>query len=689
MRGSGRPGCRRGQAETGLAFANWGLDGACLDTLRRGIPVMAVNHRQPLSPVTCRGVGRALGGFMRTHKISRRGSARTRHHKPGSGFRVRVLAASTAALALAAAGCTSAATSAGNTPVRGGTAVWAELPGTPPNYIFPYESSAYASLSNSVDFANLMYRPLYWFGGNGLPTANNSLSLANPPVFDGTKVTITLKHYLWSNGTPVTARDVMFWLNMELALPVDYGAYSGFPANVKDITVVSPEELTMTMDKAYSPTWFWYNDLSQIIPMPAAWDRTASRPSSCATTVRDCAAVYNYLNGQAKDVSTYATSPIWGIVDGPWRLNAFNVDGHVTFVPNKSYSGPVKPRLAAFEEVPFTSDAAEYIGLQAGPASSGIDVGYLPTVDAPAGPAGASPLTPGPNPLAAQGYKLAPPVYPWGIGFYVLNFHSTTGNGPVIRQLYFRQALAHLTNQAAVIAGPLRGYGAPTVGPVPALPGTSFLSAKGRRGDPYPYNLGKAKSLLASHGWTVVPDGVSTCAEPARCGPGIKKGQGLNFTIPYPSGVSWIAAEMDQLQSSASLAGIKLNLRPEALNAVGALVGNCVVTKSSCNWDGAGGLGWSYAPDYLPTGEALFMCGVPANFGGYCNKANDAMINKTLTSSNLSDLYRWQDYLSAQLPVEWAPDAVWPMTAIAGNLRGVLPLSPTLNINPENWYFVK
>jgi peptide/nickel transport system substrate-binding protein len=128
-----------------------------------------------------------------------------------------------------------------------------------------------------------MYRPLYWFGGNGLPTANNSLRLANPPVFDGAKVTITLKHHMWSNGTPVTARDVMFWLNMELALPVDYGAYSGFPANVRDITVVSPAELTMTMDKAYSPTWFWYNDLSQITPMPAA----AARPAAQAGTGRD------------------------------------------------------------------------------------------------------------------------------------------------------------------------------------------------------------------------------------------------------------------------------------------------------------------------------------------------------------------------------------------------------------------
>jgi peptide/nickel transport system substrate-binding protein len=63
----------------------------------------------------------------------------------------------------------------------------------------------------------------------------------------------------------------------------------------------------MTMDKAYSPTWFWYNDLSQIIPMPAPWDRTASGPSACSTTVKDCAAVYNHLNGQSKNLSTYAT----------------------------------------------------------------------------------------------------------------------------------------------------------------------------------------------------------------------------------------------------------------------------------------------------------------------------------------------------------------------------------------------
>ena len=83
---------------------------------------------------------------------------------------------------------------------------YAEAPSTPPNYIFPFASSVYASNTNIFDLDWLMYRPLYWFGNGAQPTVNNSLSLANPPTFNGTKVTITLKHYMWSNGTPVTAR---------------------------------------------------------------------------------------------------------------------------------------------------------------------------------------------------------------------------------------------------------------------------------------------------------------------------------------------------------------------------------------------------------------------------------------------------------------------------------------------------
>src|SRR5215472_4992643 len=307
------------------------------------------------------------------------------------------------ALALVAAACSSSSSSGGNsgstggTKVKGGTAVWAEPPSTTPNYIFPFESSAYISVINASEFANMLYRPLYWFGNNGQPTLNTKLSLANPPSWSGNTATITLKHYVWSNGSPVTTADVMFWVNMLKAVgATDWGAYTGFPNDfVSSIKVVSPTELQMTTNKTYSHNWFLYNDLSQITPMPAAWDRTSSGPSNCATNVKDCTAVYNYLNAQSKNLPGYATSPLWSVVDGPWKLSAFNADGHVAFVPNPKYSGPVKPTLSKFEEVPFTTDAAEYNVLRSAAAGGQkIDVGYLPQQDAPPKPAGSSPLTP-------------------------------------------------------------------------------------------------------------------------------------------------------------------------------------------------------------------------------------------------------------------------------------------------------
>ena len=593
-------------------------------------------------------------------------------------------------MALVAAGCSTTSSSgpANGAKISGGTAVYAEPPSTVPNYIFPFTSSAYISVINLEDFGFLMYRPLYWFGNGAQPTLNSSLSLANPPTWSGNTATITLKHYMWSNGSPVTTTDVMFWVNMLKAVgSTDWGAFTNFPDGfVSSIKVVSPTEIQFTTNKSYSHTWFLYNDLSQITPMPAAWDKTPSGPSKCATVVKDCAAVYNYLNAQAKNLPSYASSPLWSIVDGPWKLSAFNADGHITFVPNKSYSGPIKPTLSKFEEVPFTTDAAEYNVLRSAAAGGQkIDVGYLPEQNAPLKPAGAAA---GINPV--PGYTLAP-WYTWGINYFVVNQQSSTGNGPITRQLYFRQALEDLLNQAAVIKGPLRGYGTETVGPVGSAPVTNYLSPTLKAGNPFPYNPTVAKNLLASHGWKVVPNGVSTCADPAKCGPGVKANQQLTFNLPFATGVAWQTSEMDQLQSNASLVGIKINLQPKPFNQVTALAGgNCKVVHQPCSWDLANwGAGWSFAPDYEPTGETLFMCGAPANSGGYCSPANDALIGKTLTSDNLQNMYTWQNYLSKQVPVVWQPNGAYQLTEVVSNLKGVTPQTPTLNLNPENWYFVK
>jgi peptide/nickel transport system substrate-binding protein len=618
--------------------------------------------------------------------------------RPASGFRLprRALAIGATTVALILAGCTSGGSSptTGTKPVNGGTAVFAEPPSSPPNYIFPFTSSAYISIVNLNDFSYLLYRPMYWFANGTQPTFNPSVSLASPPTFSGRNVTITLKHWMWSNGTPVTAQDVMFWINMMLAVPGDWGADvpGGFPANVSNIKVVSPTELTMTMNKSYNPTWFLYNELSQITPMPKAWDRTAAGPSNCETVVKDCAAVYNYLNAQAKNLSGYAGSPLWSIVDGPWKLSAFNADGHVTFVPNKSYSGPVKPKLAAFDEVPFTTDAAEYNVLQAPSGATKINVGYLPEQDAPAKPASA---TVGTNPLSSRGYTMQP-WYSWGISYYTGNFADSIGDhAAIIRQLYFREALEDEMNQAAVISGPLRGYGQLTVGPVGDYPATSYLSSQGKAGDPFPYNPGRAKSLLTANGWKVNAGGVSTCVKPGTaagdCGAGITAGSGLSFSMTYATGLQWITQEMTQLQSNASQVGIKLSLIPKPFSqVVAASAGSCVAAKLPCGWDFADwGLGWSFAPDYYPSGETLFTTGSLANSSSYSNPSNDSLVNQTLTSSNLQALYSWQDYLAKQLPLMWQPNAAYQITEVSNDLKGVLPQNPTLIIQPENWYYVK
>jgi peptide/nickel transport system substrate-binding protein len=613
--------------------------------------------------------------------------------------RLLVAACGAAAIAITAAACGSSGTSGssgagaapptGGTAVVGGTATYALPPSTTPNYIFPFTSSTYFSVVNAEDFQYLLYRPLYWFGNGASPTLNTSLSVADAPVYNGRNVTVTMKGWKWSNGTPVSAQNVVFWIHMMQAVASsDWGAFvpGGFPTNVSDVKATSPTTLTMTMNKAYNQTWFTSNELSQITPMPEAWDRTASGASHCTTTVSDCAAVYSYLDSQSKAESSWAGSPIWGIVDGPWRLSSFNSDGTSTFVPNKSYSGPVKAKLAQFQEVPFTTESAEYNVLRAGAAGGNqIDVGYLPTTDAP--PTKAANVV-GSNPV--NGYTLSP-LYSWSINYFPLNYQSTTGNGPILKQLYFRQALQYVMNQAAVIAGPLKGYGVPTVGPVGSVPVTSYLSPTGKQGDPWPYNPAKAKQLLTSHGWTVVPNGVTSCTDPAKCGAGIKQGQQLSFTLPYATGTEWIAQEMTQLQSNASGVGIKLSLDPRPFDQVTAIAaGNCVVAHISCNWDmGNWGGGWTFVPDYYPSGETLFQSGSGANSGGYTNAQNDSLINDTLTSNSVQALYNWQDYLAQQLPVVWQPNGVYQLSEVVNTLRGVIPESTTLNINPEDWFFVK
>lgn len=601
---------------------------------------------------------------------------------------------------------------------RGGTAEWAELPQATPNWIFPFASLTYFSVANLTQFQELMYRPLYFFGQvtSSAPTVNYPQGPADAPVWSngGKTVTVKMKGWKWAKGGTVDAQDVMFWMNMMKAEKLNWAGYvqGDFPDNVKSYTAnTSADTVTFNLDGTYNPKWFLYNELSQITPMPTMWDITspnaAAGSGGCsslhpnATTMSDCKKVWTFLtdNGgkaknpkEAADLSTYATNPLWQDVDGPWHLTAFNTSGQATFEPNKSYSGPQKPYLSKFVELPFTSDTSEYSTLQASAGTTGtLDVGYIPAANLPPNNGAVGSI--GPNASAMQGKYNLFPVYGWGINYFPENFNSSanigggTKAGYVFRQLYFRQALQYLVDQPGIIKAVDHGYGVPTYGPVPVYPTNPFTSNT-EKSNPYAYSLSKAKSLLTSHGWKVNPGGTTVCTDAAKCGTGIHDGAKLNFLELYAGGTTVIDQTVRAEVSAWSKVGINVSLKSTTPDNVLTTSIPCKITSSSCTWEmGNWGGGWIFAPDYLPTGGEIFATGAGSNSGSYSDPTNDRLIQKTHTSTSQAYFSQYENYLAKQLPVIWQPNPASQLTEVSTHLGGVTPVNALLNLTPEYWYF--
>jgi peptide/nickel transport system substrate-binding protein len=575
--------------------------------------------------------------------------------------------------------------SSGPQRLAGGKAVFAELPNAKPNYIFPLASGQYFSTTNLSQFQFLMFRPLYWFGQDGQVKLNTSLSLAQEPVYsDGGKtVTVKLKGWKWSDGQPITSRDIEFWQNLVTANKDHWAAYSPgeYPDNVISAKYPDANTAVFTLDKAYGTYFFTYNELSQISPLPQhVWDKT-SDSSAVGDYDRDpktAAAVYKYLDGQSKSIGTYDKNPLWQVVSGPWKLKHMTTDGNVAMVPNRGYSGPVKPTLGEFDEVPFTTDTAEFDVIHSG----GVDYGYIPNADVGTVRGEQDPNPSGVRSLTKYTFK---PWIGWQITYFQENF-SNTDHGAIYKQLYFRQAMQRLIDQDGYIKNIAKGYGYPDYGPVPIKPANNFADAFEQK-NPYPFDIKAAIKLLKDNGWTVNPGGVDTCTNPGtgpgQCGAGVAQGAKASFKLEYASGTLPVKQEMEALKSDFSKAGIEIQLSDAPFDTVISDAFGGAATADMDNW----GAGWIFAPDYYPTGDEIFSTGAGSNGGSYSDPVNDANIAATTTSNDIKALYNYQDYLAKQLPVIWIPVGDTQLSLVKKTMHGWDPQDPLLLIYPENWYF--
>jgi len=604
-----------------------------------------------------------------------------------------VAAIAVVAMVAAACGSTSNNSSTSTKYVSGAVATIPNVTGSGANCIFPMETTACYSVANYSDFMDLMFRPLYMFGGNNNSiTVNYALSTADKPIYtDGGKtVVINLKPWKWSNGETVDAKDLIFFLNMLEAEKINYAGYTPdlLPDNVTSYQQTGTQQVTLHLKTAYSSLWYTYNQLAILYPFPMAWDVThagaAAGSGGCTTdTAADgwakCKAVWTYLNSQNKDTSTYATNPLWQVVNGPFRLTSYNVSGAYNFVPNPKYSGSPKPSIAELKFVVYTSTDAIYTALKTGALSQGP----IPSTDlTKAGPN----YLPATNPLASApngGYWLQAQEE-FGIGYAYENFNNPT-YGPVFKQLYFRQAMMMLDNQVGMNTSVGRGYSVSTVAGVPSVPVSQWISpamkANGGQG-PYPYNPTKAKALLAAHGWKVVSN-VLTC-ESSACGAGIKVGTQAKFSMQYSSGASTQADDVDILKSGLAQAGIQLSAAPETFDSLLADLTPCTPSESRCSWTFLYLGAWLFnGPGFEPTGEPLYATGAVNNSGSYSNAKMDSLINATHTSSSLSTFYAYANYTAQQLPVLFMPLG----TTTFANSNGLhdVTQSPVLMFFPEYW----
>jgi peptide/nickel transport system substrate-binding protein len=202
---------------------------------------------------------------------------------------------------------------------------------------------------------------------------------------------------------------------------------------------------------------------------------------------------------------------------------------------------------------------------------------------------------------------------------------------------------------------------------------------------------------MSSHGWHVVPGGTTTCSDPAKCGQGIDKGEGISFNLEYESGVPVVASEMNDLVANAKKIGINISLVAHPFNTVVADSSPCTPDQAACSWvAGNWGAGWIYGPSYLPTGESLYLPGAGADFGNYSDPNMNALIAATITgplSKESAALSAYNKFASSEDPVIWEPTSIgtWAAgggVAVSKKLGGYAANALGI-MSPEDWYFVK
>jgi peptide/nickel transport system substrate-binding protein len=462
--------------------------------------------------------------------------------------------------------------------------------------------------------------------------------------------------------------------------PADWGGYTpglGIPDQVASVSTPNAKSIVFHLTKPINPSYLLLDQLGSLEPLPAhAWAKSAADGKLLDfTNPANATAIYNYLAAQSKDVSTYATNPLWQIVDGPYKLRSFNpTTGSFELTPNSSYDGPHATVMSTIDVESFASETSAFNALKAG----AVDIAQVAFQDIPALAS-----------LKSSYYTFGAPGF--GFDYISPNFKDTTGDfDKIIAQLYIRQALQHLVNQQGYIDAFMHGAGVQSYSAVPSFPVTPYQPADART-NPYPFSVPAAVALLKEHGWKVVPGGTDTCVKPGtsadECGAGIPAGTKLAWNLISYAGMNLIQEEDSDFASVATQAGIKISISSSTFNYIIENYNDASDTSNDDKWamdDWGGQINSAY-----PSTIGLFNTTGSGNNEGYSDPEADSLINASIVGSDPLAVKNELGYLAKQLPVIYQPlnDTVWAVSRkLSGSVNSFASLTQA-QMNGEYWYF--
>ncbi len=401
-------------------------------------------------------------------------------------------------------------------------------------------------LSNStynLQAGDLMYLGLIWINRFAQIDWSRSLASAIATPDQGTTYNVTLRPWHWSDGVPVTTADIAYTFKLIKELGSTYPGYGagGMPDIIKSLNIISPTQFQVVLKRQVNSTWFIYNGLGQLLPLPDQIWQNQSTP-----------AFYN-------------------VVDGPLKTQSLDIGLDLAMVPNQAYEGP----QMHFEKLVFKFIESDGATLQA------VEAGDVDMADVPFAVWNAVQHLPG-----IYIVKL-PPAFSWN--YITLNFRNP--QVAFFKDVRIRDAMQDALNQAAMVKYVQHGLGVEVLGPVPPVPPT-FLSPQMRAGIyPVGYNPAKARALLEQAGYTPGPDGVMQ-----------KNGQRLSFVFLLLTGDDFIQEMTEEIQAEFRAVGIEMKVREIEFNQLLALLDSGSTTSWQAAGLGTSTGGYPTGEDFFTTG---------------------------------------------------------------------------------------